>query len=70
MCNCIHELLNGFEDSAQRERTIATPCFILVGGPLEDGAGYFELSLQQCHHSNSPREICHQSTTCVNRACI
>ena len=23
MCNCIHELLNVFEDSAQRERTIA-----------------------------------------------
>ena len=22
MCNCIHELLNVFEDSAQRERTI------------------------------------------------
>ena len=24
MCNCIHELLNVFEDSAQRERTINT----------------------------------------------
>ena len=23
VCNCIHELLNVFEDSAQRERTIA-----------------------------------------------
>ena len=23
MCNCIHELLNVFEDSAQRERTIS-----------------------------------------------
>ena len=22
MCNCIHELLNAFEDSAQREHTI------------------------------------------------
>ena len=23
MCNCIHELLNFFEDSAQRERTLS-----------------------------------------------
>ena len=26
MCNCIHELLNVFEDSAQRERTIKWRC--------------------------------------------
>ena len=39
MCNCIHELLNVFEDSAQRERTIKS-------GPAN--AGLCHRGLQPC----------------------
>ena len=43
MCSCIHELLNVFEDSAEREHTVVLTC--------SSGIGQFQVSrLCSCPH--------------------